>query len=208
MTPAAPVKESVLAYARRRAHRPAAVIPVALPPWWQRLRQRVALPLFAGLAAVTAILLFIWVISLQATVTDLESQAQALQQALEQRDALLAVLPEGRSLPITGTEVQPDAAGQLVVGVDGRTAVLFVSDLQTLTSEQTYQLWLIGDSGPVSEGLFRVDAEGTGILEVEAEAAVFSYTAIGVSVEPEGGSPQPTGDIVMLGEVVLPGRDS
>jgi len=228
MTPAVPVKDNVLAYARRRPRLTAATTsptPTTPPSWWQRLRQGVALPLFAGLATVTAILLFIWTLSLQTTIRDLESQVtalqplettvtelqnqvQALQQALAQRDALLAVLPEGRSLPLAGTEVQPEATGRLVVGADGRTAVLFVSDLPTLPSEQTYQLWLIGDSGPVSEGVFMVDAEGVGILEVEAEAAVFTYATIGVSVEPEGGSTQPTGDIVMLGEIVPPGTDS
>ena len=207
-TPAASVKENVLAYAHRRPHMTASAATPQPLSWWQRFRQSMAIPAFAGLATVTAILLFIWVLSLQRTIADLDNRVTALQQALEQRDTILAVLPEGRGLSIAGTEHQPNATGQLLVGADGQTAVLAVSNLEPLPSEQTYQLWLIGDSGVVSEGVFTVDAEGTSILEVETEAAVFSYTTIGVSVEPQGGSLQPTGDIVMHGEITSPGTDS
>jgi anti-sigma-K factor RskA len=35
-------------------------------------------------------------------------------------------------------------------------------------------------------------------LAVQAADAIGSFDAIGVSIEPDGGSPQPTGDIVML----------
>ena len=228
MTPAAPVKDNVLAYAHRRPRlsTAAAISPaVASLSRWQRLRQSMAVPVFAGLAMVTAILLFIWVLSLQMTISNLEdqvaalrpletavpelqSQVQILQRALERQNEILDVVAEGHGLPVAGTDVQPEATGQLVVGRDGQTAVLFVSALPALPSEQTYQLWLIGDEGPVSEGVFMVNAEGVGVLEVEADAPVFSYEAIGVSVEPEGGSPQPTGAIVMLGEIVPPTTDS
>ena len=228
MTPAAPVKANVLAYARRRPRLSTAAAPspaVASPPWWQRLRQSVAVPIFAGLATVTAILLFIWVLSLQTTISrlenqvaglqpletavpELQSQVQILQRALEQQNEILDVVAAGNGLPVLGTEVQPEATGQLVVGPDGRTAVLFVSALPTLPSDQTYQLWLIGDEGPVSEGLFMVNEAGVGILEVEADVPVLSYTGVGVSVEPEGGSPQPTGAIVMHGDIVPSGVDS
>lgn len=241
LAPAA--KESVLAYARRRPHRTAAPAPVASAPgWWQRLRQSMAMPVLAGLATATAIILFIWVVSLRNTIGNLESQVvamaplesrveelqsrvetlqpletavpelqrqiNALQQELAQQDDVMAILREGQSLPIAGTEFQPTAIGQLLVGHDGQNALLVASDLATLPPEQTYQLWLIGDSGPVSEGVFTVNESGTGFLEVQTETAVFDYAAIGISVEPEGGSPQPTGDIVMLSEILSQDTDS
>lgn len=260
MSPSAPVKESVLAYARRRPNLSGA--PTILPPaptWWQRLRQGLALPVFAGLATVTAILLFIWVLSLRSlvgnlesqvatlapletavtelqsqvaalqplettvtelqdqlnalqpletTITDLQIQIETLQRELAQRDDILAALPEGNGLFVAGTDVQPRASGELLVWDEGRTAVFIATALEALPPEQTYQLWLIGESGPVSEGVFTINDNGIGLLEVTAETAVFNYTNIGVSIEPEGGSPQPTGDIVMLGAIVPPGTDS
>jgi anti-sigma-K factor RskA len=228
MAPAAPVKDNVLAYARRRPHlaaAPTSPAPTALPTWWQRWRQGVVLPLWAGLATAAAVVLFIWLLSLQTTISNLEGQVaalrplettvpelqeqvQTLQRALEQQDEILAVLPGGRGLSIAGTEVQPDAMGQLVVGADGQTAVLAVSNLAVLPDDQTYQLWLIGEDGPVSEGVFTVDAEGEGLLTVRAASAVFSYDTIGISIEPEGGSLQPTGDIVMLSDIPVPDSGS
>jgi hypothetical protein len=51
----------------------------------------------------------------------------------------------------------------------------------------------------VAAGLFEVNNDGKAILQVSQAVTPESYDAIGVSIEPEAGSIQPTGDIVMLG---------
>jgi anti-sigma-K factor RskA len=211
MTPAAPVRSQVLAYARRRPHASAAPAAPAAPitSWWQRWRQSLAMPAFAGLATAVAVFLFIWTLSLQSTIDQLQNQVADLQETLVDQETILALLPNGRSVPIASNEGhQPEAIGQLVVGEDGRTAVLAVSHLHALPADETYQLWLIGTEGPVSEGIFAVDDTGEALVLVTADSAVFGYDAVGISIEPEGGSPQPTGDIVMLSNIPSPDSGS
>ena len=73
--------------------------------------------------------------------------------------------------------------------------VLFVAnDLPDPGVDRTYQLWLIDDDGPRSAGTFRPeDGQTTVVLEGTAEIGL----VVGLTVEPEGGSPQPTGDVLI-----------
>jgi anti-sigma-K factor RskA len=74
--------------------------------------------------------------------------------------------------------------------------VLVVQQLKPLAPDMTYQAWIITDAGPRSAGIFRVSEAGMGMTLLEAPYAPGS--AIGVSLEPAGGSPQPT-QVVLLG---------
>jgi anti-sigma-K factor RskA len=59
---------------------------------------------------------------------------------------------------------------------------------------------MIAGDTPLSAGVFEVDEGGVAVVQVARDAAPGAFDAVGVSVEPEGGSPTPTGDIVMLGQ--------
>ncbi len=134
---------------------------------------------------------------LQDRITELEDQLAA-----EQRFSAIAEAPGARFIRIEGTEaVAPGspARGQLVVDPANRRGALLVSDLPALEERQDYQLWLIGDAGPVSAGVFEVDDRGRAVLGFEATGPA-GFDAIGVSIEPRGGSSAPTGDIVLYGE--------
>ncbi len=76
---------------------------------------------------------------------------------------------------------------------------MVVSGLRQLETGKIYEFWLIQGNNPVAAGLFEVDDEGKAVLQVSHAVTPESYDAIGVSIEPETGSIQPTGDIVMLG---------
>ncbi|MEA2207513.1 MAG: Anti-sigma-K factor rskA, partial [Blastocatellia bacterium] len=56
--------------------------------------------------------------------------------------------------------------------------------------ERTYQLWLIKGEEPVSAGTFQVS---DGLVMFETAKSIDGYSAAAVTVEPEGGSPTPTG---------------
>jgi len=171
-------------------------------------------PLLAGASLVAAIVAVAWAVSLNAEVTrlrqenasltaqvdDLEAQNAALQQELLAREQVIVLLssPGVRAMAIAGTEEQPNASGQLIADPSGQSAVLVVSGLAALQPGQVYQFWLIDDGVPVDAGTFGVDQRGEATLEVSASAPIASFDAMGVSIEPEGGSEQPTGDIVML----------
>ena len=124
-----------------------------------------------------------------------------LQQELAlQRDVIARIAsPDSQAFSIAGTEHQPEAHGQLIADSKTGSAVLLVSSLQQLEAGRIYEFWLIKGSTPVAAGLFKVDDNGDAILQVSQNVAPGSYDAIAVSIEPEVGSVQPTGDIVMLG---------
>ena len=78
-------------------------------------------------------------------------------------------------------------------------AAISVTGLAPAPDGKTYQLWYIGSGGAItSAGLFGVDADGNGQAVLAGQAAPTDKVA--VSVEPAGGSEQPTTDPL----VVLP----
>lgn len=108
-----------------------------------------------------------------------------------------AILPQTaanmRIIELTGTEHAPGASGVLVMSQDGRRGTLVVDRLPILDESQQYQLWLIEAGERVSGGVFSVRFEGYGYLGVKSEAPLSNFDDFGVTIEPEGGSPGPTG---------------
>lgn len=69
-------------------------------------------------------------------------------------------------------------------------------DVPAVSADLTYEFWFIGDGDPINAGLFNpedgsVDLTGT----LPGEPAVWAIT-----IEPAGGSPAPTSDIIYLVE--------
>ena len=205
--PPLPVKTQLMDRVRADAQpRSVRAAPRAQPvrrSWLDGLRLRPALPILAGAAVVLALLIGAWALSLNSEVAHLRGEVAALKQELMAQTEALAQLSTAnlQSMAIDGTEHQPAAHGRLVADPGGSSAVLIVSGLKPLDSGQTYQFWLIRGDTPVSAGVFAIDEQGNAVVKVAADAAVGSFDAMGVSIEPAGGSAQPTGDIVMLGSL-------
>ncbi|HJR82161.1 MAG TPA: anti-sigma factor [Anaerolineales bacterium] len=154
-----------------------------------------------------AALAILWAFVLSAQVTSLRNEIAALSQALAVQsntiEQINANLPQGTpsgviTVSLKGTEVQPQAQGQLIADPNSQSAVLVIVGLSPLEAGRTYQVWLIQGESPQSAGLLKVDANGQGVLVVTSEAEIGSFDALGISIEPEGGSLQPEGDIVVL----------
>lgn len=90
---------------------------------------------------------------------------------------------------------QPGLRGTLVYDPHGQQAILNVQGLAQLPPGQVYQLWLIeADETRISGGLFNArDELGSASLVINSPANLESFTGIGVTIEPEGGSQGPTG---------------
>ncbi|MCM3661215.1 anti-sigma factor [Georgenia satyanarayanai] len=83
--------------------------------------------------------------------------------------------------------------GRAVAVVGSDTSVFSARDLPPLTSEEVYQLWVVDDGGARSAGVLTV-ASG----HADAELADLPDGAtIAMTVEPMGGSTQPTSDPVV-----------
>jgi len=162
-------------------------------------------PLGLALAAIA----LLWILLLNVQVINLRDRIASLNEALVAQsnsiNQIMQQLPQGTpadaiTVSLKGTDVEPQAQGQLIADPTSQSAVLVVTGLPPLEAGKTYQVWLIGGA-PVSAGLLTVDANGQGVLIITYTEAIGSFQSLGISVEPEGGSPQPTGDIVVLSDL-------
>lgn len=158
-------------------------------------------------AAVTAI---IWAVMLNIQLTRLQDQVSLLNDALVAQSNSLQEINSKISQPsappvvtisLSGTDVRPEAHGELIANPNSNSAVLVIAGLGQLEAGKTYQVWLIDGGGPQSAGLLPVDANGQGVLVVTSDLTIGSFQALGISVEPDGGSQQPTGEIVVLSDL-------
>jgi anti-sigma-K factor RskA len=167
---------------------------------WQQLvnwlRRGQAVPHWA-LGAVTAVLvLALGLFGLQ--TTRLGMQQEVLVTQLRQQQAALALLSGSGTTAVNmqGTAVAASATAVLKFDPEDTVAILQTRDLPALSANQAYQLWLVDASGKRDSGaVFSVpgDANGKVTLVVMAPRPMKTYVRCGVSIEPQGGSPAPTG---------------
>ncbi len=169
---------------------------------WENLFQ-----VFSLGAAVAAI---VWAVVLNVQLSQLRNQVSMLNNALvaqsnslEQINTKLSQAPASAAVTVSlnGTDVQPRARGELIANPNSQSAVLVIAGLSQLEAGKTYQVWLIDGGGPKSAGLLTVDAKGQGVLIVTSDLTIGEFNALGISIEPDGGSGQPTGDIVVLSDL-------
>lgn len=102
-----------------------------------------------------------------------------------------------RRITLTGTDEAPLASGIIYISSDGLNGTIIVDQLPQLGQEEQYQLWLILDGQRTSGAVFSVDADGYRGLQIESQLPLEDYESFGITIEPAGGSPQPTGERVL-----------
>ena len=104
-----------------------------------------------------------------------------------------------RSLALAGTASAPTASGIVVISTGGEYGTLVVDSLPPLDKTQQYQLWLIQGGQRTSGAVFSVSQDGYGSAPILAPEPLTHYSSFGITVEPSGGSPHPTGAKVLGG---------
>ena len=120
---------------------------------------------------------------------------------LQQRVDRLETSKAFQVVALVGSDNAPEASGLLVISSDGMAGSLVVEHLPVLETGSQYQLWLIRDGERTSGGVFSVDQDGYAVMQLDSEAPLKSFDAFGVTIEPQGGSPGPTGKKVLGGEL-------
>ncbi len=100
---------------------------------------------------------------------------------------------------LSGTDFTPDASGMMILSEDGEYGTLVVDNLPELSEDRQYQLWLIEGEQRTSGGVFSVSQDGYASLEIASPRPLDSYSGFGITIEPAGGSPGPTGEKVLGG---------
>ncbi len=81
---------------------------------------------------------------------------------------------------------------QIVVFPNNPSAVMIAQNFPILDGATTYQMWMRKDGGIVSLGVFTVDGQGNGLLTFSSDILNQPFNSIGVTIEPLGGSLEPT----------------
>ncbi len=124
--------------------------------------------------------------------------ARAESQRMAESLAIISA-PGAQAVRLAGLGPTPQASGHTFVSPERGEAVFYAANLPAPAPGKTYQLWWIQDGKPVSAGVFGVDAHGSGSLRVAHVPPAGQVQAWAVTVEPEGGVPAPTGDMVLKG---------
>jgi anti-sigma-K factor RskA len=154
-----------------------------------------------GLAAsVAAVILLASNVYFMNRLSELEGKQDAMMASMaHDADMMVAMIAEGQKTPLADDSGQERATVVWMAGA--AQGMMITQDLPMLSPDLTYQLWLIGPDGvPVSAGTFSVDTDGTAHLMFDAGILVEGFNAFGISVEPMGGSEQPTTTPLAIGQ--------
>jgi len=153
------------------------------------LRRARSQSLWQGLAAACAL------IAVAVSVWGYSEHRQA-QRAASARSSVVQSLLDAPDVRATTTAMK-QGEGTLIYSRKERRLVLIGRGMPPLPGNQTYQLWLMTETGaPISGGVFRPDQAGN--VEVPASGNLDGVDQMGVSVEPAGGSAQPTPSTVQV----------
>jgi hypothetical protein len=128
-----------------------------------------------------------------------------LETATVDLDAARAEIEELRAQAnATAYQLQPtgdapaNANGTAFFALDG-AGMISVANLAPAPEGRSYQVWYYPtpQAEPLSGATFPVDANGNGFMLIPADVGLF--TQISITIEPEAGSPFPTGPVILTG---------
>jgi anti-sigma-K factor RskA len=172
----------------------APVAPIALPDAAARAARpgtaRRAVDWFPWLATAAALL-----ISLSVGVWNAQLRGELREQSAESE----LIHAARQSWALTPTPDGSSGRGLLMEPETGGPPVLLLQDLPRQPPNRTYQVWVIRDGQPASAAVLRPAAEGQQVVQLQQ--GLSGVDTVAVSVEPAGGSPNPTGPIVLAGNL-------
>jgi anti-sigma-K factor RskA len=107
--------------------------------------------------------------------------------------------PQWRIIPLAGQEPAPDSSAKIYWDVQGNRWVV-TADLPPAPKGKVYQLWFVTPTAKISAGLISPDKTGHAFLVVPFPPSAAQLAAAAITLEPEGGSEQPTMPIYALGK--------
>ena len=113
--------------------------------------------------------------------------------------------PNGmRAVPLSPPTADSEATGFVLISMNGDSGALVVDGLPPLGESQQYQLWLIHNGEKTSGAIFSTDEKNYGGTRIRVPGSLLVYSAVDITIEPAGGSPQPTGMQVLGGPLFNP----
>jgi len=178
------LRRNIMGVVEAEARRPATPTRSRFAGLWEILSFR---NLALGTAAVLVIGLFSWNMVLRGEVQDLHGEVANLRDAQQ----------ESRMIALQGSGAAQQAQAEVMV-LEDHYGVLMAEDLPKAPETRIYQIWVIEGDQPEPSGLFNPEGEAVAaVVKKPLEGA----DAVAVTVEPEGGSPQPTTKPMMVAKL-------
>ena len=182
--------------------------PLSVPEERPGRRSFTTVVMGAGLAAaaLVAVGLSLKVRSLTEALGARDSVLAARESQLAQREATLnAILePSVQLVTMVATGERPPVA-QVFFDPRKRMVIVHAFNLPPAPAGRAYQLWLLPRQGnPIASRVFNTEGDGHGLEQAITVPADADLAGFALTVEPEGGSPQPTSAIVLSG--LLPAK--
>jgi len=165
----------------------------------RRSETRVArwLPLAAAILLALTSAYLLWQNSRLARERDQISQA--LDEEIRRRDTLTASAT--KVVQMIGDQV-PQANARVFWDTKRNQWVIFIFDLPAPPPGKEYQLWYVAKNRPISAAVFSTDPHGRKMLELSLPPeALDGLAATAVTLEPRGGSPQPTSGFYLKAKI-------
>ncbi len=137
-------------------------------------------------------------------IWQLQREVATLQPLLVQNEQLTALLAKSGTQLVPLADTGSGIAGgtiNIIVNPQTGQSYLSASHLPPLAVNQSYQLWLIADGTPQSMEVFGVDTSGDALIWIDRLPSTGAENLLGITVEPAGGSQQPTSNPVAVGTI-------
>lgn len=137
-------------------------------------------------------------------LADAESSVARMERVVSEAQSQTAVLsaPDLAQVALAGQPAAPDARARAFWS-RSRGLVFTASQLPPLPTGRSYQLWVVTANARISAGVLALAGDGRVLHIVQTPADIPTPVAMAVTLEPEGGVPQPTGAFYLLGTTGL-----
>lgn len=123
--------------------------------------------------------------------------AQRAQQQTENTIYVLLASTGRQGIELPPAQENSNASAEVLWDPELDVAMLYAKAFPVLRPDQVYQLWVTKEGERQSAGLFTVDQNGTGVLIFPINQPLDQLDSMGITTEPAGGSPGPTGPPVV-----------
>jgi Anti-sigma-K factor rskA len=111
------------------------------------------------------------------------------------------VSPATRIVAMAGKEA-PQASAKVVWNTERQTWEIYIFNLPPPPTDKQYQLWYVKGDAKISAAVFDTNPTGETVLKLDLPPDVVKgLAATAVTLEPKGGSPQPTSNLYLVGAI-------
>jgi anti-sigma-K factor RskA len=188
------VEESTMKEADERADKK--VLPFVQPRRAESRTARWILIAATALLAFTSAYLF-----KQNTKLARERDNLSRELAMSREEVDEIVSPWTKVIAMVGDEA-PEANAKVVWDTKANQWVIHIFNLPPPPSDKQYQLWYVTKNAKISAWVFSTDEQGRTVLKLTLPTeALAGLAATAVTLEPKGGSPQPTGKFYLKASI-------